>query len=92
MKMDVKLNVILLMDNMYIDTFHDVDNITVSEDGSIYSISADGHEYIFKVTDGFKVYPFYDIPEFTFSCKRKKAIDSAVDQLMEELYATSNLS
>ena len=88
MKMDVKLNVILLMDNMYIDTFHDVDNITLSDDDSIYTISTDGHEYIFRVTDGFKVYPFYDIPEFTFSCQRKKAIDSAVDQLMEELYAT----
>lgn len=88
MKVEVKLNVILLMDNMYIDTFHDVDNISLSEDNSIYTISVDGHEYIFRVNDGFKVYPFYDIPEFTFSCKRKKAIDSAVDQLMEELYAT----
>lgn len=88
MKVEVKLNVILLMDNMYIDTFHDVDNISLSEDNSIYTISVDGHEYIFRVNDGFKVYPFYDIPEFTFSCKRKKAIDSAVDELMEELYAT----
>lgn len=88
MKVNVKLNVILTMDGLYIDTFHDVDNISVSEDDNIYTISADGHEYIFRVTDGFKVYPFYDIPEFTFSCKRKKAIDSAVDQLMEELYAT----
>lgn len=88
MKVNVKLNVILTMDGLYIDTFHDVDNISVSEDDNIYTISADGHEYIFRVTDGFKVYPFYDIPEFTFSCKRKKAIDSAVDKLMEELYAT----
>lgn len=88
MKVEVKLNVILLMDNMYIDTFHDVDNISLSEDNSIYTVSVDGHEYIFRVSDGFKVYPFYDIPEFTFSCKRKKAIDSAVDKLMEELYAT----
>ena len=88
MKVDVKLNVILTMDGLYIDTFHDVDNISQSEDGNIYTISADRHNYIFRVTDGFKVFPFYDIPEFTFSHRRKKAIDNAVDQLMEELYAT----
>lgn len=88
MKVNVKLNVILTMDGLYIDTFHDVDNISLSEDNSIYTISADGHEYIFRVTDGFKLYPFYDIPEFTFSHQRKKAIDFAVDKLMEELYAT----
>ena len=88
MKVDVKLNVILMMDSIYIDTFHDVDNISQSEDGNIYTISADGHNYIFRVTDGFKVFPFYDIPEFTFSHRRKTVIDNAVDQLMEELYAT----
>ena len=88
MKVDVKLNVILMMDDIYIDTFHDVDNISRSDDGNVYTITADGNNYIFKLTDGFKVYPFYDIPEFTFSHQRKKAIDSAVDQLMEELYAT----
>lgn len=88
MKVDVKLNVILMMDSIYIDTFHDVDNISQSEDGNVYTISADGHNYIFRVTDGFKVFPFYDIPEFTFGHQRKKAIDNAVDQLMEELYAT----
>lgn len=88
MKVDVKLNVILTMDGLYIDTFHDIDNISKSEDGNIYTISADGHNYIFRVTDGFKVFPFYDIPEFIFSRQRKKAIDDAVDQLMEELYAT----
>lgn len=88
MKVDVKLNVILTMDGLYIDTFHDIDNISKSEDDNIYTISADGHNYIFRVTDGFKVFPFYDIPEFTFSHRRKKAIDNAVDQLMEELYAT----
>lgn len=88
MKVDVKLNVILTMDGLYIDTFHDVDDISQSEDGNVYTIAADGHNYIFRVTDGFKVFPFYDIPEFTFSHKRKKAIDCAVDKLMEELYAT----
>lgn len=88
MKVNVNLNVILTMDGLYIDTFHDVDNISRSDDGNVYTITADGHNYIFRVTDGFKVFPFYDIPEFTFSHKRKKAIDSAVDQLMEELYAT----
>lgn len=88
MKVDVKLNVILIMDDIYIDTFHDVDNISQSDEGNVYTITADGNNYIFKLTDGFKVYPFYDIPEFTFSHQRKKAIDSAVDQLMEELYAT----
>lgn len=88
MKVNVKLNVILTMDGLYIDTFHDVDNISQSECGNVYTISADGHEYIFKATDGFKLYPFYDIPEFTFSHQRKKAIDCAVDKLMEELYAT----
>lgn len=88
MKVDVKLNVILTMDGLYIDTFHDIDNISQSEDGNVYTISSDGHNYIFRVTDGFKVFPFYDIPEFTFSHRRKKAIDNAVDQLMEELYAT----
>lgn len=88
MKVDVKLNVILLMDDIYIDTFHDVDNISQSDDGNVYTIAVDGHNYIFKISDGFKVYPFYDIPEFTFSHQRKKAIDNAVDQLMEELYAT----
>lgn len=88
MKVDVKLNVILTMDGLYIDTFHDIDNISKSEDGNVYTIAADGHNYIFRVTDGFKVFPFYDIPEFTFSHRRKKAIDNAVDQLMEELYAT----
>lgn len=88
MKVDVKLNVILTMDGLYIDTFHDIDNISQSEDGNVYTISSDGHNYIFRVTDGFKVFPFYDIPEFTFSHLRKKAIDNAVDQLMEELYAT----
>lgn len=88
MKVDVKLNVILTMDGLYIDTFHDVDNISQSEDVNVYTITADGHNYIFRVTDGFKVFPFYDIPEFTFSHRRKKAIDNAVDQLMEELYAT----
>lgn len=88
MKVDVKLNVILMMDDIYIDTFHDVDNISQSDEGNVYTITADGNNYIFKLTDGFKVYPFYDIPEFTFSHQRKKAIDSAVDQLMEELYAT----
>lgn len=88
MKVDVKLNVILTMDGLYIDTFHDVDSISKSEDGNIYTITSEGHNYIFRVTDGFKVFPFYDIPEFTFSRQRKKAIDNAVDQLMEELYAT----
>lgn len=88
MKVDVKLNVILTMDSLYIDTFHDIDNISKSEDGNIYTITSEGHNYIFRVTDGFKVFPFYDIPEFTFSRQRKKAIDNAVDQLMEELYAT----
>lgn len=88
MKVNVNLNVILTMDGLYIDTFHDVDNISRSDDGNVYTITADGHNYIFRVTDGFKVFPFYDIPEFTFSHKRKKAIDNAVDQLMEELYAT----
>lgn len=88
MIVEAKLNVILLMDNMYIDTFHDVDNISLSEDNSIYTISTNGHNYIFRISDGFKVYPFYDIPEFTFSHQRKKAIDIAVDKLMEELYAT----
>lgn len=88
MKVNVKLNVILTMDGLYIDTFHDIDSISKSEDGNIYTISSEGHNYIFRVTDGFKVYPFYDIPEFTFSHRRKKAIDNAVDQLMEELYAT----
>lgn len=88
MKVNVNLNVILTMDGLYIDTFHDVDNISRSDDGNVYTITADGHNYIFRVTDGFKVFPFYDIPEFTFSHKRKKEIDNAVDQLMEELYAT----
>lgn len=88
MKVDVKLNVIILMDDIYIDTFHDIDSISKSEDGNIYTIASEGHSYIFRVTDGFKVFPFYDIPEFTFSHQRKKAIDNAVDQLMEELYAT----
>lgn len=88
MKVDVKLNVILTMDGLYIDTFHDINNISQSEDGNIYTITSEGHNYIFRVTDGFKVFPFYDIPEFTFSHRRKKAIDNAVDQLMEELYAT----
>lgn len=88
MKVDVKLNVILTMDGLYIDTFHDIDNISQSEDGNIYTITSEGHNYIFRVTDGFKVFPFYDIPEFTFSHRRKKAIDNAVDQPMEELYAT----
>lgn len=88
MKVDVKLNVILTMDGLYIDTFHDIDSISKSEDGNIYTITSEGHNYIFRVTDGFKVFPFYDIPEFTFSRQRKKAIDNAVDQLMEELYAT----
>lgn len=88
MKVNVKLNVILTMDSLYIDTFHDVDNISQSECGNVYTISVEGHQYIFKKTDGFRVYPFYDIPEFTFSHKRKEAVDNAVDQLMEELYAT----
>lgn len=88
MKVDVKLNVILTMDGLYIDTFHDIDSISKSEDDNIYTITSEGHNYIFRVTDGFKVFPFYDIPEFTFSRQRKKAIDNAVDQLMEELYAT----
>ena len=88
MEVDVKLNVILMMDGFYIDTFHDVDNISQSEDGNVYTITFDGHNYIFKLTDGFKVYPFYDIPEFTFSHKKNKAIEIAVDKLMEELYAT----
>ena len=88
MKVDVKLNVILTMDGLYIYTFHDIDSVSKSEDGNIYTITSEGHNYIFRVTDGFKVFPFYDIPEFTFSHRRKKAIDNAVDQLMEELYAT----
>lgn len=88
MEVNVKLNVILMMDGFYIDTFHDVNNITELDDGNKYIISYNGYNYIFKVSDGFKVYPFYDIPEFTFSHKKNKAIEIAVDKLMEELYAT----
>ena len=87
---ETKLNAIIMLDGVYVETFKDVDDVYLSKDKSIYLVEIDNVIYTFKKSKGFLVTPYYDVPEFEF--KASKSIEDAIDKTMEELYETTNLS
>lgn len=88
---ETKLNAIVMLDGVYVDTLKDIDDITTSKDGQVYMVDYQNVTYIFRRSQGFLIIPYFDVPTFKFSIK-DLAVERAIDKTMEELYETSNLS
>lgn len=88
---ETKLNAIVMLDGAYVDTLKDIDDITTSKDGQVYMVDYQNVTYIFRRSQGFLIMPYFDVPAFKFSIN-DLAVERAIDNTMEELYETSNIS